>query len=127
MELGQVCVERLCKRAGVASDEVDYLQVYDGFAPLAYFWMELAGLCPRGEAHRMVAQGGIDSESPSAAPVLASGGALGNGRMHGVPQMLECYLQLSRRAEARQRDAHLAMACQGVPHMGGAVLYASEP
>jgi acetyl-CoA acetyltransferase len=127
MELGQVCVERLCKRAGVASDEVDYLQVYDGFAPLAYFWMELAGLCPRGQAHLMAAEGGIDSDSPSAAPVLASGGALGNGRMHGIPQMLECYLQLSRRAGDRQRQVHVAMACQGVPHMGGAVLYASQP
>ena len=35
-------------------------------------------------------------------PALSGGGALGNGRMHGVPQMLECYLQLSQRAGDRQ-------------------------
>jgi acetyl-CoA acetyltransferase len=126
MELGEVCVRRLCERAAVDRAEIDDLQAYDGFAPLVYFWMELAGLCPPGEAHRLVAEGGIDSDRPGAKPVLASGGALGNGRMHGAPQMLECYLQLARRAGERQRDVALAMACQGVPHLGGAVLYSAE-
>jgi hypothetical protein len=40
--------------------------------------------------------------------------------------MLECYLQLSRRAAERQRDVTLAMACQGIPHLGGAVVYSAE-
>jgi len=32
--------------------------------------------------------------------------------MHGVPQMLECYLQLSRRAGERQRAfATVGVAC----------------
>jgi acetyl-CoA acetyltransferase len=126
MALGEVCVERLCERAGLSLAEIDDLQAYDGFAPLVYFWLELAGLCPRGAAHRLVAAGGIDSDRPGAFPVLASGGALGNGRMHGTPQMLECYLQLARRAGGRQREVHRAMACQGVPHMGGAVVYSAE-
>lgn len=60
--------------------------------------------------------------------VLSSGGALGNGRMHGVPQMLECYLQLSGRAGPRQRDrATVGVACQSSPHFGGAVVYTAEP
>jgi acetyl-CoA acetyltransferase len=126
MELGQVCLQRLTERAGVGLSEIDHLQAYDGFAPLVLFWMELAGLCPPGEAHRMVAEGGIDSDRPGAPAVLAGGGALGNGRMHGTPQMLECYLQLSRRAADRQRDVTLAMACQGIPHLGGAVVYSAE-
>ncbi|MFC3175422.1 thiolase family protein [Novosphingobium bradum] len=126
MDLGAACMERLCRRGGVSLAEIDLLQAYDGFAPFVYFWMELAGLCPRGEAHRMVADGGIDSDRPGASPVLLGGGALGNGRMHGTPQMLECYLQLSRRAGDRQREVSLGMACQGVPHMGGAVLYSAE-
>lgn len=122
MELGELGVSRLCKRGGVDRTEIDYVQVYDGFAPLAFMWMELAGLCPQGEAHRMVGDGGIDSDTAGGKPVLASGGALGNGRMHGTPQLLDCYLQLARRAGERQRDVSLAMACQGVPHMGGSVL-----
>ena len=61
----------------------------------------------------MVLDGGIDSDLPTALPVLSGGGALGNGRMHGVPQMLECYLQLSGRAGERQRTD--AVGRRGVP------------
>ena len=127
MELGEICVERLLKRGGISLSEIDYPQVYDGFSPLALFWMELLDVCPRGEAHRLIASGGIDSDDPQAAPVLASGGSLGNGRMHGTPQMLECYLQLAQRAGSRQREVSRALACQGLPHAGGMVLYSSEP
>ena len=75
----------------------------------------------------MVADGGIDSDRPGSLPVLSGGGALGNGRMHGIPQMLECYLQLSRRAGARQRDASVGLACHSSPHFGGGVVYTAEP
>ena len=58
----------------------------------------------------------------------AGGGALGNGRMHGVPQMLECYLQLAGRAGERQRaDVSIGVACHSSPHYGGAVAYSAEP
>jgi hypothetical protein len=73
-----------------------------------------------------VAEGGIDSDRPGALPVLSGGGALGNGRMHGIPQMLECYLQLSRRAGDRQRDATIGVACHSSPHYGGAVVYSAS-
>jgi len=85
------------------------------------------GFCPVGEGHRFVADGRIDSDRPGALPALSGGGALGNGRMHGVPQMLECYLQLSRRAGERQRDVAVGVACHSSPHFGGAVAYSSQP
>ena len=71
--------------------------------------------------------GGIDSDRPGALPALSGGGALGNGRMHGVPQMLECYLQLSRRAGERQRDVTVGVACHSSPLFGGAIAYSSQP
>ena len=81
-----------------------------------------------GEAHRFVDEGGIDCDRPGALPALSGGGALGNGRMHGVPQMLECYLQLSGRAGDRQRDGvTVGLACHASPHFGGAVVYSAEP
>jgi hypothetical protein len=46
--------------------------------------------------------------------------------MHGVPQMLECYLQLARRAGERQRAATVGVACQSSPHYGGAVMYSTK-
>ncbi len=128
MEVGVETGRRLWQAAGISPSEVDLPQLYDGFSPFVYFWLEALGFCPRGEAHRLVAGGGIDSDRPDALPVLSGGGALGNGRMHGVPQMLECYLQLARRAGPRQRgEPSIGIACHSSPHYGGAVAYSAEP
>jgi acetyl-CoA acetyltransferase len=127
-ETGAETARRLWAAAGVGPADVDLPQLYDGFSPLVYLWLEVLGFCPVGEAHRFVQDGGIDSDSPSALPVLSGGGALGNGRMHGVPQMLECYLQLSGRAGARQRaGVSIGLACHASPHLGGVVVYGNEP
>jgi acetyl-CoA acetyltransferase len=120
-------VRRLWRVSGLSIDDVDLPQVYDGFSPFVWFWLEALGICPLGEAHRFVGSGGIDADRPDAVPALSGGGALGNGRMHGVPQMLECYLQLSRRAGDRQRDVSVGLACQASPHFGGVVAYTSAP
>ncbi len=123
-ETGIETARRLWEAAGVGPEDVDLPQLYDGFSPFVYFWLEVLGLCPVGEAHRFVQDGGIDSDSPSGLPVLSGGGALGNGRMHGIPQMLECYLQLAGRAGDRQREgATVGLACHASPHLGGAVVY----
>lgn len=128
MNAGAATARRLWEHAGVGPDEVDLPQVYDGFSPLVWFWLEVLGLCPAGEAHRFVRDGGIDSDRPGGLPALSGGGALGNGRMHGIPQMLECYLQLAGRAGERQRErATIGVACQSSPHYGGAVVYSAEP
>ncbi len=126
--VGSETARRLWESAGIGPAEVDLPQVYDGFSPFVYFWLEALGLCPVGEAHRFVLDGGIDSDRSGAVPALSGGGALGNGRMHGVPQMLECYLQLSGRAAERQRqEATIGVACHSSPHFGGAVVYSAEP
>ena len=128
MEVGTETARRLWERSGVRPGEVDLPQVYDGFSPFVYFWMEALGLCGVGEAHECAGTGGIDGDAPGALPVLSGGGALGNGRMHGVPQMLECYLQLAGRAGERQRaNASIGVACHSSPHYGGAVTYSAEP
>ncbi len=125
MEGGRTTAARLWASSGLGRQDIDLPQLYDGFSPFVYFWLESLGYCPEGEAHRFVADGGIDADQ-GGLPVLSGGGALGNGRMHGVPQMLECYLQLSGRAGERQRSATVGLACHSSPHLGGAVLYTSE-
>jgi acetyl-CoA acetyltransferase len=125
-ETGAETARRLWEAAGVGPGDIDLPQLYDGFSPFVYLWLEVLGFCPVGEAHLFVQNGGIDSDSPTGLPVLSGGGALGNGRMHGVPQMLECYLQLSNRAGQRQREgASIALACHSSPHLGGAVVYST--
>jgi acetyl-CoA acetyltransferase len=127
MGVGTETARRLWEASGLSPAEVDLPQVYDGFSPFVYFWLEALGFCPKGEAHRFVLDGGIDSDR-GGLPALSGGGALGNGRMHGVPQMLECYLQLSGRAGRRQREgASIGVACHSSPHFGGAVAYSAQP
>ena len=128
MDVGAQTARRLWERSGVGPSEVSLPQVYAGFSPCVYLGMASLSLCPVGEAHRVVLEGGIDSDRTDALPVLSGGGALGNGRMHGVPQMLECYLQLSGRAGERQRrGVSVGVACHSSPHYGGAVAYSNEP
>src|SRR5262249_51943082 len=123
---GAVTGDRLWRSIGLSPGDIDHPQLYDGFSPIVYYWLESLGYCGRGEAHEFV-QGGRIASSGSF-PILASGGALGNGRMHGVPQMLECYLQLSGRAGDRQRAGiTTALACHAYPHLGGVVAYSNEP
>lgn len=124
MSAGFETARRLWEQTGFGPQDIDLPQVYDGFSPFVYFWLEALGFCPEGEAHAFVLDGGIDADSPGGLPALSGGGALGNGRMHGIPQMLECYLQLSGRAGERQRArANVGLACHSSPHFGGAVVY----
>jgi acetyl-CoA acetyltransferase len=127
-EVGRQTASRLWASTGLRPGDIDLPQLYDGFSPFVYVWLEVLGFCPQGEAHRFVQDGGIDSDSPTGLPILSGGGAIGNGRMHGVPQMLECYLQLSGRAGDRQRpDTSVGIACHSSPHFGGAIAYTAEP
>lgn len=127
MTIGRETSKRLWESSGLSLTDVDVPQLYDGFAPLVWFWLETLGYCQVGEAHEFVSNGGIRAHE-GGLPVLSGGGALGNGRMHGVPQMLECYLQLSNRAAERQLPkATVGLACHSSPHFGGAVLYSAEP
>ena len=104
MDIGLETARRLWERAGVGPGDVDLPQVYDGFSPFVWFWLEVLGLLPGGGGPRAsCTTAGSTATRPAALPALSGGGALGNGRMHGVPQMLECYLQLSGRAGDRQR------------------------
>lgn len=125
-EGGAKTAARLWESTGFGPGDVDLPQVYDGFSPMVYFWLEVLGYCGVGEAHRFVADGGI--RAGSGLPVLSGGGALGNGRMHGVPQTLECYLQLSGRAGPRQLPGvEVGVACQSTPNFGGVVAYTNAP
>ncbi|TMK55235.1 MAG: thiolase family protein [Actinobacteria bacterium] len=127
MGAGVETARRLWEHSGLSRRDIDVPQLYDGFSPFIYFWLESLGYCGLGEAHRFVQDGAISARG-GGLPILSGGGAIGNGRMHGVPQMLECYLQLSRRAGERQLPAaDVGLACHSSPHFGGAALYSAEP
>jgi acetyl-CoA acetyltransferase len=119
---GADLARRTWEATGLKRADVDLPQVYDGFAPFVYLWLEALGYCPPGEGHRFVADGGIEASSSAGVPLLSGGGSLGTGRMHGFSQFLECYLQVAGRAGERQRDrVSVGLACYGPPHIGGVV------
>ena len=126
VDIGMQTAARLWESSGLSVRDVDVPQLYDGFSPLVWWWLESLGYCERGTAHEMVRDGGI-RKADGGLPALSSGGAIGNGRMHGVPQMLEVYLQLAQRAGERQlASANVGVACHSSPHYGGAVLYTAH-
>ena len=90
------------------------VELYDGFAPLVYLWLEALGMCEAGTAWECLGEGLV---SPvTGRPLQSGGGSTGWGRLHGIPQVLECYVQLARRAGRRQRaDADTALASYAVP------------
>ena len=126
MEAGRAQAARLWEKSGFSPNEIDLPQVYDAFSPYVYIWLESLGFCPEGEAHRFVMDGNIDSDRPGSLAVVSGGGALGNGRLHGVPQLLECYLQLSGRAGTRQRVANTALFSYSAPNFGGSFVLTNE-
>jgi acetyl-CoA acetyltransferase len=99
-EAGFDIQRRLWQRSGWRPEDIDVPQLYDGFTPLVYLWLETMGFCGVGEAWEFIQDGRI--AAGGAFPLLSGGGSQGWGRIHGVQQILECYLQLSRRAEGRQ-------------------------
>ncbi|MCU1459728.1 MAG: hypothetical protein JWL73_3820 [Actinomycetia bacterium] len=114
--------EMLWEHTGLTRDDIDHPQLYDGFSPFIWYWLEALGYCGPGEAAQF-----LRDDSSKRLDILHSGGALGNGRMHGVPQMLECYLQLSGRAGPRQLDGkRVGLACHSSANFGGVVVYSAE-
>jgi acetyl-CoA acetyltransferase len=86
------------------------------------------GFCERGEAWSFIQDGRIAHDGPF--PLNSGGGNQGWGRLHGVPHVLECYLQLSGRAGERQTpNAETALSTYATPavEIGTAFLYSSNP
>ena len=89
-------------RAGVAREDIDVCQLYDGYSPMTYEWLERLGWCERHTAWKFVADGGT---SPGGSlPVNTFGGALGEGRLHGMGHLREAIVQVMGTAGPRQVD-----------------------
>jgi acetyl-CoA acetyltransferase len=125
---GTELAARLWNNSGWRPDDVRVVQLYDGLTPYVWFWLEVLGFCPRGEAWSFIQDGRIASDGPF--PLNSGGGNQGWGRLHGVPHVYECYMQLAGRAGERQSaGADTAISTYGVPahELAEALLYSTEP
>ncbi len=119
--------KQLWETSGLGPQDVHVAQLYDGFSPSVYYWLEALGFCHRGEAHQFIQDGRIELEGDL--PVNTFGGSLSEGRLHGMGHLAEAVRQVTGRAGARQvADAHVAVVTDGSPMMrGGAMLFTDQP
>ncbi|MBP1327279.1 acetyl-CoA acetyltransferase [Leucobacter exalbidus] len=92
--------ERLFAGAGVTIKDIDTAQLYDGFSILVPLWAEGVGLAATGGGLAFLRDG--EAQLGGATPVNTGGGALGEGRLHGMTQILEAVIQVTDQGGMRQ-------------------------
>lgn len=117
----------LWTQTGMSARDVDMASLYDGFSWFVYCWLEALGFCAPGEAFEFVQDGrvGLAGEIP----VNTSGGALGMGRLHGMPQLIEAVRQVQGLCGPRQvAGAEITIAHAGsAVHGGTIVMFGRSP
>jgi acetyl-CoA acetyltransferase len=97
----KACSARLWSRSSLAPDDIDVLQLYDGFTHITISWIEALGFCGDGEFGDWV-DGGRAIGPGGRWPLNTSGGQLSEGRLHGLGLFVEAVQQLRHQAGARQ-------------------------
>lgn len=91
---------RLWAATGMGPGDFDTAQLYDGFSPFVYLWLEGLGIVPRGEGLAFLRDG--HGSLGGKLPINTGGGALGEGRLHGMTQLAEAAIQVTDRGGERQ-------------------------
>lgn len=107
----------LWNSTGFGPSDIDQANLYDGFSYYVPFWAEWLGFCAEGEGLDYLA-----SEAPARIPINTNGGALGRGRLHGTPQVIEAVRQLQGRALHQVNNARVTLAQAGDPSHGAAAV-----
>jgi hypothetical protein len=118
---------RMYEGAGLGPRDVDIFNPYDGYAPMAQFFLEAFQWhgVKRGDAFAFYA-GDIRVEGPH--PFSSSGGNLGNGRTR-TAMYTDSIEQLRGTAGARQVKvrAETALAAFTTPSSGGWIMFGKSP
>jgi len=117
----------LWTRTDYTVDDLDTIQLYDGFAFLPLTWIEGLGITGKGEAHKFI-EGGTRIALDGELPMNTFGGQLGAGRLHGFGFAHESAKQLRGTAGERQikGDPKVAVATSGGGPMAAALLLARD-
>jgi acetyl-CoA acetyltransferase len=117
----------LWKHTDYKPEDVDVVQLYDGFSFNAITWLEALGFCEVGEGHKFI-EGGQRIASNGELPLNTFGGQLGAGRLHGFGFAHEAVVQLRGEGAARQvpNDPKVAVATSGGGPLATAILFARD-
>jgi acetyl-CoA acetyltransferase len=112
----------LWERTDLTPNDVDVVEVYDGFSYLALTWLEALGFCPRGEGGRFI-EGGTRIAREGELPVNTHGGQLSAGRLHGFGFLHEACVQVRGEGGERQvSGVDVAVAGAGGGPLAGCIL-----
>ncbi len=109
-----IASRKACERAGIEDPkkEIDYVEIYNGFAHQTLMYLEKVGMCEVGEAHKLLEAGEL--EINGRCPVNASGGVVSTNSIgtSALNRVTECALQIMGQAGERQveKEVHRAMA-----------------
>ena len=114
--------------AGIATDDVDHLMIYDAFAHLPIFGLEDLGFVGRGEAARFIWE--RNTAPGGRLPLNTNGGGLSymHSGMYGMYALQESVRQLRGIAPAQVPDAKISVA-HGVGGMfaaGGTIILSNQ-
>ena len=110
--LGQLALEN----SEIRISDVGSLSLYDGFSYFIPLWLEALGICEPGGAFDWIEAG--HGAASAELPINVSGGNLGMGRLHGMPQLIEAVRHVQNRGVPK---VNKALASVGSPVHGGAV------
>ena len=113
----------LWERSDLRPDDVDQVQLYDGFSFLPLVWLEALRFCGKGEAGRFL-ESGKRIALDGTLPLNTGGGQLSAGRLHGCGLLYEACVQLRDQGGDRQagRPDTVAVGVGGGPTAGAALL-----
>lgn len=114
----EICGEELWRKSELGIDDMDLLQLYDGFTIICLSWFEALGLCKPGEAPEFLRQHWSEEENRllvhGRVPVNTHGGSLSEGGTQGAGHFREALEQLAGRAGERQvANARAAVVTTG--------------
>jgi acetyl-CoA acetyltransferase len=92
--------ETIFEASGIEPDDVDVAQIYDGFSPFVWYWLEQLGFCGPGEAPEFADNGRLELDGQL--PVNTAGGNLGEGHFQGFGHLREGAMQIMGRCGERQ-------------------------
>jgi acetyl-CoA acetyltransferase len=117
----------LWRRSSLSVQDVQMAQLYDGFTILAMIWLEVLGLCGRGESGPYI-EGGTRIARDGQMPLNTSGGQLSAGRLHGFGFVHEACMQMRGDAGERQvaKPPEVVVVGVGGGNLSGAMLLTSD-
>ena len=116
--------------------DIDGCELYDGFSPDIYWWLEEMNFCGRGEAFEYIQNGRIALGGEL--PINTFGGQVSEGRLHGIGHWYEGVSQIRHEADDKPGDgarniahngrlAENILVCTGMLGHGVGVILSTEP